>query len=99
MLTDTITNNRQALKDLGQCLNTEYQYGRIPCWRDLAELLGIPVEVYEHCSTYSENSPTEDLFAFLAATKPQLTLKDVLDALRQIDRHDVAHLLDRKIGS
>lgn len=35
---------------------------------------------------------------FLAATKPQLTIQDIQEALREIDRHEVAQLLDRKIS-
>ena len=98
LLTETITNNSRILRDLGKCLDTEYHYGRVPCWRDLAELLGIPPEAYEHCGTYSASSPTEDLFVFLSATKPQLTIQDIKEALKEIDRHDVAQLLDRRIA-
>lgn len=98
LLTETITNNPPILRDLGECLDTEYQHGQVPCWRDLAELLDIPPEAYEHCGTFSATSPTEDLFVFLAATKPQLTIQDVQEALREIDRHEVAQLLDRKIA-
>ena len=60
-------------------------------------MLDIPPEAYEHCGTFSATSPTEDLFVFLAATKPQLTIQDIQEALRGIDRHEVAQLLDRKI--
>ena len=98
LLTETVTNNPHILGDLGMCLDTEYQYGRVPCWRDLAELLAIPPEVYEHCGNFSATSHTEDLFVFLAATKPQLTIQDIKEALREIDRIDVAQLLDRKIA-
>ena len=34
---------------------------------------------------------------FLAATKPQLTIEDIQEALREIDRYEVAQLIDRKI--
>lgn len=98
LLTETVTNNPRILGDLGSCLDTEYQYGKVPCWRDLAELLAIPPEAYEHCATFSVTSPTEDLFVFLSATKPQLTIQDIKEALREIDRLDVAQLLDRKIA-
>ncbi|XP_022801867.1 uncharacterized protein LOC111339463 [Stylophora pistillata] len=99
LLTETITNNPLILDDLGKCLDTEYLYGKVPCWRDLAELLGIPPEAYEHCGTFSATSPTEDLFVFLTATKPQLTIEDIKEALKEIDRHDVAQYLDRKISA
>ena len=98
LLTETITNNPLILGDLGKCLDTEYQYGKVPCWRDLAKLLGVPPEAYEHCGTFSATSPTEDLFVFLTATKPQLTIDDVKEALKEIGRCDVAHDLDRKIA-
>lgn len=98
LLTETITNNPLILEDLGKCLDTEYQYGKVPCWRDLAKLLGVPPEAYEHCGTFSATSPTEDLFVFLTATKPQLTIDDVKEALKEIGRCDVAHYLDRKIA-
>ena len=97
LLTETVTNNPNILRDLGMCLDTEYQYGRVPCWRDLAELLAIPPEAYEHCGTFSATSPTEDLFVFLSATKPQLTIEEIKEALKEIHRLDVARLLDRKI--
>lgn len=99
LLSETITNSPHILRDLGSCLDTEYQYGKVPCWRDLAELLAISPEDYEDCTTFSmTTSPTEDLFVFLSATKPQLTIQEIKKALKEIDRLDVAHLLDRKIA-
>ena len=97
LLSETVTNNPRILGDLAVCLDTEYQYGRVPCWRDLAELLAIPPEAYEDCGAFSVTSPTEDLFVFLSATKPHLTIEEIKEALKEIDRLDVAHFLDRRI--
>ena len=97
LLSETVTSNPLILGDLAHCLDTEYQYGMVPCWRDLAELLAIPREVYWDCGTLSITSPTEDLFVFLSATKPQLTIAEIKEALTEIDRLDVAQLLERTI--
>lgn len=97
LLSETVTNNPRILGDLAVCLDTEYQYGRVPCWRDLAELLAIPPATYEDCGAFSVTSPTEDLFVFLSATKPHLTIEEIKEALKEIGRLDVAHLLDRRI--
>ncbi|XP_068727992.1 uncharacterized protein [Montipora capricornis] len=97
LLSETVTSNPLILGDLAHCLDTEYQYGMVPCWRDLAELLAIPREVYRDCGTLSITSPTEDLFVFLSATKPQLTIAEIKEALTEIDRLDVAQLLERRI--
>ncbi|XP_048587364.1 uncharacterized protein LOC116613981 isoform X2 [Nematostella vectensis] len=95
LLSEAVTNNPKVLEDLAKCLDTEYQHGGVPCWRDLAEVLAIPPEAYEHCSSFSETSPTEDMMMFLSATKPQLTISDMKDGLRAIGRQDVLQILER----
>ncbi|XP_029195619.2 uncharacterized protein LOC114961184 isoform X2 [Acropora millepora] len=97
LLSETVTNNPYILGDLANCLDIEYQYGKIPCWRDLAKLLAIPADIYKHCNTLSITSPTEDLFSFLSAIKPQLTIAEIKEALEEIGRLDVAQLLETRI--
>ena len=97
LLSETVTNNPYILGDLANCLDIEYQYGKIPCWRDLAKLLAIPADIYKHCNSLSITSPTEDLFSFLSAIKPQLTIAEIKEALEEIGRLDVAQLLEMRI--
>lgn len=97
LLSETVTNNSFILEDLANCLDIEYQYGKVPCWRDLAKLLAVPADICKHCNTLSITSPTEDLFVFLSATKPQLTIAEIKEALERIARLDVAQLLERRI--
>ncbi|KAK3740039.1 hypothetical protein QZH41_005156 [Actinostola sp. cb2023] len=98
LLSTKITNNPKALDDLSVLLDTEYQHGGVSSWHDLAELLAIPKEAYDHCLSFSKPSPTEDLMVFLSNTKPQLTISDLKDSLRSISRPDVVHILDRYIA-
>ena len=44
---------------------------------------------------YSFNSPTEDLFVFLSATRPDVTMKDIKEALVALGRVDVVQILDK----
>lgn len=97
LLSETVTNNPYILGDLANCLDIEYQYGKIPCWRDLAKLLAIPADIYKHCNALSITSPTEDLFSFLSAIKPRLTIAEIKEALQEIGRLDVAQLLETRI--
>lgn len=94
-----ITNNPKALDDLAILLDTEYQHGGVSSWYDLAELLAIPKEAYDHCLSFSKPSPTEDLLVFLSSTKPQFSISDLKDSLRSISRPDVVHIVDRYIAS
>lgn len=99
LLSETITNNTKVLDDLAILLDTEYQHGGVASWHDMALLLDIPKEAFDHCLSYSKSSPTESLMMFLSNTKPQFTIRDLKDSLRSIGRTDVVHILDRYIAS
>ena len=90
-----ITNNSRLLDELARCLDTDYQYSLLPSWRDMADLLAIPPEAYEHYDVYSVSSPTEDLFVFLSSTSPDLSVKEIRDALGEIGRQDVVKIIDK----
>jgi len=99
LLSAKITENPKVLDDLAHLLDTEYQHGCVSSWHDLAELLAIPKEAYDHCLAFTKPSPTEDLMVFISSTKPQFTIIDLKDSLRSIGRVDAVQVIDRYIAS
>ena len=58
-------------------------------WHHLAIQLGVPKEDCWNIERRSTQSPTNELFQYLEATRPQMTLKGLKEALRFIKRNDV----------
>ena len=98
LLSDVVTNDPVVSEELARHLDIEYRHGHVSCWRDVADLLAIPPSLYEHCLMYSKSSPTEDLFAFLAAAKPDTTMHDIKDVLRTMERLDVVQTVDKYLA-
>ena len=68
----------------------------IPNWRQLATNLDVDVNVIKRLGQYSDYSPTIRLFEFLEVTQPDLTIKQLKDALLEIRRNDLFSLLSTK---
>ena len=68
----------------------------IPNWRQLATNLDVDVDFIKRLSQYSDRSPTIPLLEFLQAKKPAFTVKQLIDALRDIGRNDLSSLLSMK---
>ena len=64
-------------------------------WRHLAKspTLGIPQNIYEDCKPGKSKSPTDTLFDWIFANKVNLTVGQLLSALRSIDRNDLVKIL------
>ena len=68
----------------------------IPYWRHLASKLGVEVDVIRRLEQYTDFSPTIRLFESLEASQPDLTIKQLKDALLEIGRNDLFSLLTTK---
>jgi len=86
----------ELLADIGECLNKDKR--AFKNWRNLANGLKIPHEVYDAFDTSkeAEKSPTKMLFEWLATCKPHLSVGDLLTGLEQIDRYDVVELVTKE---
>ena len=62
-------------------------------WSRLALQLGVPRKELKEFERRSMQSPTNNMFEYLAATRPQMTLKTVKDALALMYRNDVLRIL------
>ena len=62
-------------------------------WSKLASTLGVPREVYNQFERRSVQSPTHNMFQYLAATRPQVTFKELKDAFGRMKRNDLLKIL------
>lgn len=65
-------------------------------WYQLAIKLGVPREDCWNFERRSTQSPTNELFQYLEATRPQMTLKKLKEALNQLKRMDLLYCLDKQ---
>lgn len=89
----------ELLADIGERLNKGMR--AVKNWRNLAYRLKIPPEEYDAFDTSkgAAKSPTKMLFQWLELWKPNLTVKDLLTSLKQIDRYDVVDLVVKEVAT
>ena len=67
----------------------------IHCWKHLAFVLDVPAEERRTFNRYTEHSPTEDMFNYLAdVMNSDLKVEELKTKLRFIHRNDVIQSLD-----
>lgn len=83
----------ELLAAIAERLNKESR--AVKNWRNLAYRLKIPHEVYSAFDTSKAKvkSSTKEMFKWLAQQHPNLTVDDLLAALKKIDRFDVIQLV------
>ena len=62
-------------------------------WYQLALKLGVPRKDCWKFERRSTQSPTNELFEYLEATRPQMTLKELMETLRLMKRNDLLDYL------
>ena len=82
------------MEELCFCLDREMKF--IRNWRDLASKFLVDLDVIRRLGRYDYISPTIRLFDFLAASNPDLTIKELKDILLEIERSDLISLLIKK---
>lgn len=89
LVKDVVVEGSNVLEEIADNLNHKKQI--LKNWRHLANKLGIVREVYESFDTSKEDShsPTKMMFEWLQQSKPNLTVENLLDGLKQIERLDV----------
>lgn len=93
-LATSVRNNLELLEGLANCLDKEYEGGKIKCWKHLCEYFGVEAKTYEDFPCSKEHSPTEDLFEFLKTTRSkEFTVGKLKDMLSSIERPDVQVVL------
>ena len=65
-------------------------------WYHLAIQLGVPKEDCWNLERRSTRSPTNGLFQYLEATRPQMTLKKLKEILHELGRRDLLYYLDKQ---
>ena len=61
----------------------------IPNWKQLAQELMVHEAVISRLDQYSDYSPTIRLFEYLEVTQPNLTIRELRQALTEISRNDL----------
>ena len=97
LVKDIVVECSVALEEIADNLNNRRQC--LKNWRHLAHKLGIRREVYESFDTSKEDahSSTVMMFELLRQLKPNLTVKNLLDGLKEIERLDVADLVKQEV--
>ena len=91
-----MTDNTLLLEKLSKHLDRESRV--IKCWKHLAYVLNVPAEETRKFDMYTEHSPTEDMFNYLADTwRPDLTVKELKVKLKAVHRNDVIDSLNEGI--
>ena len=100
MVTKEVAADSQLLEDIGKRLNKNTP--GVKNWRHLAYRLKIPLAVYDAFDTSKQvkqgPSPTKMLFQWLEKAKLKLTVKDLLNGLREINRYDVVQLVIEEVA-
>ena len=65
-------------------------------WYHLAIKLGVPREDCWNFEKRPTQSPTNEVFRCLEATRPQITVRKLKEALMQLQRMDLLHYLDKQ---
>lgn len=65
-------------------------------WYRLAIKLGVPREDCWNFERRSTQSPTNELFQYLEANRPQMTLKKLKETLHDLKRMDLLYYLDKQ---
>ena len=65
-------------------------------WYRLAIKLGVPRKDCWNFERRSTQSPTNELFQYLEATSPQMTLKKLRETLQELNRMDLLCYLDEQ---
>lgn len=87
---DVIELESDAMRDICVCLNDP----RITKdWKHLAYYLKIPRDIYKEFSPDKPKSPTNLLFEWIFAKRIDLTVGQLCNALRAIDRKDIVRVL------
>ena len=65
-------------------------------WYHLAIELGVPRKDCWNFERRSTQSPTNELFQYLEATRPQMTLRKLRETLHELKRLDLLYYLDEQ---
>ena len=100
LVTKEVAADSDLLEAIGKCLNKNIR--GVNNWRKLACRLKIPFDDYDAFDASKEVerelSPTKMLFTWLENGKPKLTVKDLLNCLREIKRFDVVELVIEEVA-
>ena len=93
---NVVIDESPLLTEIGDRLNKDIR--AIKNWRNLAYRLKIPPETYKafDSSKAEAKSPTKMMFAWLARWKPNLSVGDLLEGIKKIDRYDVVELVTKE---
>ena len=68
-------------------------------WKFLGAKLGVPRKILKQFERSSVQSPTNRLFEYLAVTRPQITLKTLMEVLLLMNRNDLIQFIgDENLG-
>ena len=98
LVSKVVVEGSDLLAEIGEHLNHEMR--AIKNWRNLAHKLGISPEVSKtfDTSTETSKSPTRMMFEWLQLSKPNLTVRDLVNGLKNIDRYDVVDVVRKDVA-
>ena len=98
LVSKVVVEGSELLAEIGEHLNHEMRARKN--WRDLAYKLRISPEVSKtfDTSTETSKSPTRMMFEWLQLSKPNLTVRDLVNGLKNINRYDVVDVVRKDVA-
>lgn len=84
---DVIKLDDDVMTSICVCLNNRNRV--LKNWRHLASAFKVPREMYKDFNPEKPMSPASELFKWISASRRDLTVGQLCDALKSIDRNDV----------
>ena len=96
LVKDEFKSQTPIMEEVSDLLDKD---GPMKNWKNLSYLMGIPGTTYEDFDTSkgTNRNPTELLFQWIFANKPDFTLEKMVKGLQSIERNDVVFELNNGI--
>ena len=96
-MTKVIVPESELLRKISSDLNRE-----VPGegdWKTVASQLGIPYDYYIQLENRKEKrSPTKEVLEMVVTQRPRITISEIVQQLKNIDRHDVSKVIEEELG-
>lgn len=96
LVTKVIVPGSELLRKISSDLNRE-----VPGegdWKTVASQLGIPYDYYIQLENRKEKrSPTKEVLEMVVTQRPRITISEIVQQLKNIDRHDVSKVIEEEL--
>ena len=96
-MTEVIKPDSELLRKISCDLNREVR--RAGDWKTVASKLAVPYSDYIQFEDCREKlSPTKEILNRVVIQRPCITISEIVQQLKNIDRHDVSKVIEEELG-